>query len=87
MRKRFGVGDGGFIDLGLAGFFGSRPDELVFVLEVGVGFSDTDIADVYVWVSVYRSRGWDDKGTSRVLGAIEGGIGEGMQRLSCERPE
>lgn len=52
MRKRFGVGDGSFIDIGFAGFFGSGPNELVFVLEVGVGFPDTDIADVYVWQSV-----------------------------------
>lgn len=52
MRKRFGVGDGGFVDIGFAGFFGSGPNELEFVLEVGVGFSDTDIADVYVWQSV-----------------------------------
>jgi len=52
MRKRFGVGDGGFVDIGFAGFFGSGPNELVFVLEVGVGFSNTDIADVYVWQSV-----------------------------------
>jgi len=52
MRKRFGVGDGGFVDVGFAGLFGSGPDELVFVLEVGVGFSDTDVSDVYVWQSV-----------------------------------
>jgi hypothetical protein len=54
MRKRFGVGDGGFVDIGFAGFFSCGANELVFVLEVGVGFSDTDISNVYVW----RSVGW-----------------------------
>ena len=52
MRERFGVGDGGFVDIGFSGFFGSGPNELVFVLEVGIRFPDTDIADVYVWQSV-----------------------------------
>ena len=52
MRKRFGVGDGGFVDIGFSGFFGSGPDEFVLMLEVGIGFPDTDVADVYVWQSV-----------------------------------
>jgi len=54
MRKCFGVGDGRFVDIGFTGFFSSCSNEFVFMLEVVVGFSNSDVSDVHVWYQ----RGW-----------------------------
>jgi hypothetical protein len=49
MRKCFGVGDGRFVDIGFTGFLSSGSDKFVFMLEVVVGFSNSDVSDVHVW--------------------------------------
>jgi hypothetical protein len=72
MRKRFGMGDGGFVDIGFAGFFGSSADKLIFVLEVGVGFSNSDISNVYVWASVCSRMYRDVRREMGLLGRWQG---------------
>jgi len=49
MRECFCVGNGRFVDVGFPGFFGCRSDEVVFTLEVVVGFPNSNVSNIYVW--------------------------------------
>ena len=74
MRKCFGVGNGRFVDVGFPGFFSCRSNKVVFTLEVVVGFSDSNVSNVYVWGQRGRGRARGRRGDKdgRCLNATKG---------------